>query len=152
VGVSSVQLDSKKGLYVCTTTASPEDIQYSDQVKINDKPVPQLMKVDAKSGKVLWKVRHLGVGCYLAGKYVYSSNVQTRSGPGLAVGLAQALGSGFGGGGSARFRLSRLDPDSGKEIWEYYHDGIPEGLDFSANRILLHYDDRVLVLKFMQLF
>ena len=149
VRISNVQSDGKGSLYVCTTSASPEDIQYTDQIKLQDRQIPVLMKVDARSGKIFWKVDHLGVGCYLSDKFVYASNVQRGgAGPSLAIGLAQALGSG-GGGGSSRFRLSRLDPSSGKELWGYYHEGSPENLDFNKNRILLQYEDKVVVLKFL---
>ncbi len=149
VGISSVKEDGKGGLYVCTTSANPEDIQFTEQVKIQDRAHPVLMKVDAKSGKILWKANYLGVGCYLSDKFVYAINQQSGGGPGLAVGLAQALGGGGGGGGSSRFRLSRLDPDTGKELWGYYREGLPENLDFKKNRILLQYEDRIVVLKFL---
>ena len=56
---------TKGMLYVSTTTGSPEDIQYSEQIKMGDAAAPIILKVDPKSGKTLWKCDKSGSGCFL---------------------------------------------------------------------------------------
>jgi outer membrane protein assembly factor BamB len=146
VGVSSVQPDGKGNLYVCTTTAGPEDIQYSDQIKVGDKTHPALLKVNAKTGNVLWKIEKTGQSCFLIGKFLYSSNHWTNGG-GLPRGLSDALGS--ASSAPANFILSRIDPSNGKEIWYYNRSEAPNEIDFSQNKIMMVYDNRVDILKFM---
>jgi hypothetical protein len=145
VGVTSVQSDGDDCLYVCTTTATAADIQYSSQIKLGNKTEPALLKVDAKSGKLKWMVGKTGTACFMVGKQLYTCN-QWVSGPGLVTGLSEALGG--GGASSGRFILSRINPSNGKEIWYYNQSGEPNAVDFEDGRILLVFDDRVEVLKF----
>ncbi|MEO6036356.1 MAG: B-box zinc finger protein, partial [Verrucomicrobiota bacterium] len=74
VGISRIQFDEKGMLYVSTTTAAPEDIQYSEQIKITDAAKPIVLKVDPKSGKTLWKSEQYAEGCFLTGKYLYMTD------------------------------------------------------------------------------
>jgi outer membrane protein assembly factor BamB len=128
-------------LYINTTSASPESIQYSDQVSL-DKVQPIILRVDPASGKVLWRVERIGDECYLAGKYIYVTRTQTPSG---IVALTSP--------GSARtnFRVYRLNPKNGQQVWEYYREGRPVSLDFHNNEILFQFNDKIEVLKFLSL-
>ena len=147
VGISKVVPDGKGHLYVVTTTGSPEDIEFPDQIKITDPPQPLLMKVDAGTGKILWKVKQVGIDCELSGKFVYTLNEQTGGGPGLAVGLGEALNSPMSG--STHFRIFRINPSSGKTIWEFYNQGAPEQVDFEGNRIVMRFPYEVRVFKYL---
>ncbi|MFN7140185.1 MAG: PQQ-binding-like beta-propeller repeat protein, partial [Limisphaerales bacterium] len=144
VGISKIQSDGNGHLYVNSTTASPEDIQYSEQIKIQDVTKPVLLKIKASNGEVLWRSSNLA-DCRISGKYVYATTQQT-SAPALAGGLAMALGSYVGGEG--KYRVFRIDPDNGKRKWEYFAEGMPEGADFQSTRILLQYEDQVQFLKY----
>ncbi|MBA4148238.1 MAG: B-box zinc finger protein [Verrucomicrobia bacterium] len=149
VGITKIQSDGKGHLYVNSTTASPEDIQYSEQVKIRDVISPVLLKVEAKSGKTLWRSSNL-MDCELSGKYVYAMNLQIGGGIGLAQGLSDALGSySPSSPGAEHFRIFRVDPGTGKRTWQYYHNSTPYEIDFEANRILLRLENEVRILKYM---
>jgi outer membrane protein assembly factor BamB len=144
VGISQVVRDNSGKLYVVTTSASPESIQYSQQVRINDKPYPVLMKVDAASGRVLWKADHLGEQCYLSGKYVYVTEARIS---GLDV-------IGAGGDDSnvpVHHRIYRVDPSNGKFIWQYYQPRAPGRISVQKNRLLLQFGDEIRVLSYLAL-
>ena len=61
----------REHLYVTSTTASPDTIQFSQQVDFSSKSGPVILKVDAATGKVLWRTEGIGDQCFVSGKYVY---------------------------------------------------------------------------------
>jgi outer membrane protein assembly factor BamB len=142
-----VQPDGKGNLYVNTTSASRDDIQYSDQIKITHQDTELLLKVDEKSGTILWTSKYKGT-CAITGKFLYAANVHV-GGLAFTEGLREALNqsSGFGGGGT--LRLYRMDAGSGKEKWEYFQKEAPGEIGFFENRILFNYGDRIEVLKYL---
>ncbi len=134
VGISRVQLDGEGRLYVNTTTASPDVIDFPKQVNIFEKTRPVILKVDAATGKVLWKVDNIADECILSGKYVYAA----RSSSGL-----------YGSG--THFNLYRLDPVKGEELWNYYQERWPRNTGYHGNQFMLQWKDEVQVLKFLTL-
>ncbi len=75
VGISKLLSDARGGLYVDTTSAGPESIQYSQQINIKDKIHPVLVKLDPATGRELWNLRSVGDNCYVSGKFLYSTLV-----------------------------------------------------------------------------
>jgi len=148
VGIKRVQFDDKGMLYVTTTTAAPEDIQYSDQIKIMDAIQPIVLKVDPESGKTLWKTEQFGDNCFLTGKYLYMTDAR-RGG----LDMLGAVEDGFGARSRSgtTFNIYRVDPANGKQLWSFNKQGTPSGIDFSNNRILLHYGDEIEIMKFISL-
>ncbi len=134
VGISRVQLDGEGQLYVNTTTASVEAIDYPKQINIYEKVRPVILKVDPANGKVLWKVENIADECILSGKFVYAA----RSSSGM-------LGTG------SHFNLYRLNPENGKELWNYYQERWPRNTGYQGNRFMLQWKDEVQVLKFLTL-
>src|SRR5208283_4653417 len=88
-GISAIEFDDQGALYVDSTKAGPEDIQYSDTISFEKIP-PVLLKVDAASGKILWKAEGRGDRCVVSGKFLYSESVQ-QGGAGIAAALGNAL-------------------------------------------------------------
>jgi outer membrane protein assembly factor BamB len=146
VGTTKVQQDASGALYVDTTTAAPEDIQYSEQIKFQN-AAPLLMKIDAASGKILWQAASLGQDCYLSGKYLYTSSVN-KGGIAMANGLAEALNAPREEG-PIYFHVYRLDPADGKQMWDFYRQERPMELSFDQTRFLIRFSDRVLVYKYL---
>jgi outer membrane protein assembly factor BamB len=144
VGISQIVRDSSGMLYVSTTSASPESIQYSQQVKLTNKDYPVLMKVDASSGKVLWKADKLGEHCFVSGKYVYVTQAQIS-------GLDVMRAGGDDSDVPIHHRIYRVDPGNGKYIWEYYQAQAPKRMDVQKNRLLLQYANEVRVLSYLTL-
>jgi putative pyrroloquinoline-quinone binding quinoprotein len=142
VGISRVVRDSRGMLYVSTTSASPDSIQYSQQIKLTDRPHPVIMKVDASSGKVLWKADQLGEQCYVSGKYVYVTESRIS-------GLDVIRTGGDDRNIPIHHRIYRLDPSNGKYIWQYYQPQAPQHISVQQNRLLLQYADEVRVLSYL---
>ena len=143
VGVSAVQTDDRGNLYVDTTTAKPDSIRYSQEANLRDRVKRAILKVDAATGKVLWRseVACSYYHCLLSGKFLYSACAwQTedllRDEPGT----------------DDHFNLALLKPSSGDAIWNY-----PAlnkrfvAAEAVQKTILLHLQDRVVVLKFFSL-
>jgi hypothetical protein len=146
VGISKVQFDSHGVLYVNSTSGSPDDIQYSDQIKF-DKAAPVLLKIDPSSGKILWQVSKEGQGAFLSGPYLYTASAQ-QGGIAMANGLAEAL-SAPRPDAPTFFHIYRLDPADGKIQWDFYREEAPAELDFQQNRFLLRFGSDAQVWKFI---
>jgi hypothetical protein len=146
VGVTEVQSDGAGALYVDSSDAAPEDIQYSEQIKA-EKPAPVLLKIEEPSGKILWQAANRGEYCFLSGKYLYASSV-SRGGIAMANGLAEALNAPRPEG-PTYLHIYRLDPVDGHALWDFYRLEGPEELAFQQNRFLIRFSDRVLVYKFL---
>jgi hypothetical protein len=149
VGITCIQPENGM-LYINTSSAAPESIQYTDQISF-DKTDAILLKVDAKTGTTIWKSVNHGQQTFLAGKYVYETSSFVG---GLAMGNALRDAFGMASHGPTYFHIYRLDPKKGDLIWDYADnkDGTPSQIDFQNNKILLNYGKEIRVMKFMQLF
>ena len=149
VGISKVQFDDHGVLYVDSTSGSPEDIQYSDQIKL-DKAAPVLLKIDPASGKILWHVAQEGQGCFLSGPFLYAASAE-QGGIALANGLAEAINAPRPDA-PVYFHLYRIDPADGKILWDFYRTEAPAELSFQQNRFLLRFGSDVQAWKFLTSF
>ncbi|HEX3988614.1 MAG TPA: hypothetical protein VHZ30_04225, partial [Verrucomicrobiae bacterium] len=146
VGITNIIGDGAGALYVGTTTAAPEDIQYSDTLTFQNAH-PLVLKVEAASGKILWEAENVGQQCYLTGKYLYTSSV-TKGGMALTKGLANALNAPEPEA-PTYLHIRRLDPLNGKVLWDFHREEAPDEFSFDQNRFLIRYGDRVQVWKFL---
>jgi outer membrane protein assembly factor BamB len=145
VGTSRVLPDGSGHLYVVTTTASPERIQYSEQIYLGDNAESVLLKVEAQSGKILWKSERAGQDCFISGKYLYTVRAQGGGGIDLLRGLSQAIGAEEETG---HFRIYRINPSNGRRVWEFYCGAPPRQIEFQQNQILVQSHNEIRVLKF----
>jgi hypothetical protein len=146
VGISKIQQDDSGALYVDSTTAAPEDIQYSEQITL-EKAKADLLKIDPASGKILWQALNLGQQVYISGKFLYTSSID-QGGIAMAQGLAEALNAPRPEG-PVYFHIHRLNPLDGKELWDFYREEAPKELSFQQTRFLVRFADRVQVWKFL---
>jgi hypothetical protein len=146
VGISKAQFDDHGHLYVDSTSGSPEDIQYSDQIKF-EQAAPVLLKIDAASGKILWQVAKSGQGCFLSGPYLYTASAQ-QGGIAMANGLAEALNAPRPDA-PVYFHIYRLDPADGNILWDFYREYAPAEFSFDQNRFLVRFNTTVQVWKFL---
>jgi hypothetical protein len=146
VGINKIIDDGAGTLYVDTTTAAPEDIQYSDELTF-EKAHPVLLKIEATTGKILWQAVNLGQECFISGKYLYTSSVN-QGGIALANGLAEALNAPRPDA-PTYLHIRRLDPLDGHSLWDFYREESPQEFSFQQNRFLIRLDDRVQVWKFL---
>jgi outer membrane protein assembly factor BamB len=145
VGISSLKIDPAGKLYVATTTAGPDQIKYSEEISINEKIHPVLMKVDPSSGAIIWQKDRLGQEIFISGKYVYATQSRISG-----MDHFSAMTSG-GGDAPVHSRLYRVDPDNGKDLWEFYRPKPPQSVDPRENRLLLQYGNEILMVKYFSL-
>jgi outer membrane protein assembly factor BamB len=146
VGISKAQFDDHGILYVDSTSGSPDDIQYSDQIKF-DQVAPVLVKIEPSSGKILWQVAQEGQGCFLSGPFLYTASAQ-QGGIAMANGLAEALNAPRPDA-PVYFHIYRLDPADGKILWDFYREQAPAEFSFQQNRFLVRFGPDVQVWKFL---
>jgi hypothetical protein len=139
VGISQVQPDGKGNLYVTSTTASPDSIQFSQQVDLSAKAGPVILKVDGATGKVLWRTEGIGNQCFVSGRYVYIAKAAAN--PQVGPGEDPVL----------YFDLYRLNPSDGHPMWDYSQSRHPVQIEVQENQILLHFRGELQVLKFLSL-
>jgi hypothetical protein len=145
VGISKIALDDAGMLYVLTTSAGPESIRYSQQVTLSERVVPVVLKVDPTSGKILWRVEKIGYDFHVAGPFVYLMKTRVSNVDLLAATLNQQADL------RVHFRLYRIDPATGKTVWEYYRPEEPAAMVAQSRHILLLFGDRLEVLSFLSL-
>jgi outer membrane protein assembly factor BamB len=146
VGISSIARDQSGKLYVSTTTAGPEQIKYSEEVSLTDKIHPAILKVDPATGAILWQKDRLGKDASISGKYLYATQSRVSG-----IDRFSALTSGRDSDVPVHSRVYRLDPSTGKELWEYYRSKPPQKIEPLQNRVLLQYGNEVGMLKFFSL-
>lgn len=139
VGISQVQPDGKGRLYVTSTTASPDSIQFSQQFNLSAKVNPVILKVEATTGRVLWRIEGIGDKCLLSGKFIYAARAAEN--PMITPGEDPVL----------YFDLYRLSPSDGHPMWDYSQSRHPVQIEVQGNQILLHFPGELQVLKFFSL-
>jgi outer membrane protein assembly factor BamB len=146
IGISRVQFDDAGMLYVDSTAASPEDIQYSEQIKFESTPAV-IMKVDPLSGKILWQAQNLGQQSFLSGKYLYTATAQ-QGGNGMVVGLAEAVNAPRPET-EVHYHIYRLDPASGDVMWSFFRKDAPDEEMFQRNWFVLRFGAEVQAWSFL---
>lgn len=146
VGISGIYFDDAGMIYVNTTTASPENIKYSKQIDVSDRINAVVLKLDAKTGRELWKQNLSGNLSYLSGQYIYSvaytgpHDDDDEINPDLAVlGLEK----------KAYLRIRRINPKNGRIMWEHFQQRGPLDVKIDRNTIQLVFKREVQVLKYL---
>ena len=148
VGISSLFFDAPGMLYVNSTTAGPESIKYSRQIDVAAKNSGVILKLDPRSGKTLWTRETSGALTYLSGPFLYtleSFASYDDSDDGSPFPVQSGLET------LPFFRLKRLDPRTGKDLWEHFQQRAPLDVRFDRNTIRLVFRKEVQVLKFFAL-
>jgi hypothetical protein len=142
VGVTGLFFDGQGIMYVNTTTASPESIKYSRQIDVTQKTGPVVFKINPKTGKTLWTAAG-GLVSYVSGKFIYTlesyrADDEEDTSP-YATGLETP----------SHVRIRRLNPKTGREMWEHYQGRAPLDVQFDRNSIQIVFKKEVQVLKFL---
>ena len=146
VGISGIYFDDAGMVYVNTTTASPDNIKYSKQIDVSDRINAVVLKLDAKTGKELWKQMLSGNLSYLSGQYLYSvaytgpRDDDDEINPDLAV---------LGMETKPYLRIRRINPKNGQLMWEHFQPRGPLDVKIDRNTIQLVFKREVQVLKYL---
>ena len=146
VGITGIFFDEHDDIYVNTTSASPETLKYTRQIDITQKNAPIIIKVEGKTGKGLWAVQSGGRVTYVSGKFVYTleqySPFEDDEHPFEAT-------TGFET--PPYVRIKRLNPKTGRQMWEYARQKAPFDVQFDKNTIRIVLKNEVTVLKYFTL-
>ena len=142
VGICKVQLDSGAVLYVTSGNGSAQSLQYSQQVAAPTLPV--LYKIDAASGKILWKQEKYD-DCFVSGGSVYVT-LETRNAADLVNSVFQSSKA-----IATRFKLYKLSARTGAVQWEWFQTRRPLRIDADKKKVSLLFADELQVLKSLAL-
>ncbi|MBU6410650.1 MAG: PQQ-binding-like beta-propeller repeat protein, partial [Verrucomicrobia bacterium] len=129
-------------VYVNTTTANLNNLKYSRQIDVTRKIRSVLLKVDPKTGRIVWTSQPRGAVCYVSGPFIYASY---SFDPGDVTGPEAALM------GRPFLRLVRIDPGNGHVLWEYTEGRAPVDMQFDGPTIRLIFKKQVEVLHYLVL-
>jgi len=143
IGIVGMFFDDLGGMYVNSSTADLESIKFSRQIDVNKKINPAVLKIDCKSGKVLWNVQPGGLVSHVDGKYVVC--FAAHEGAGLDPDSLTTLP----GMNDSVMDIRRLNPKNGHTDWDYVQQRAPLHIRFKGNTIELVFHKEVQVLKFL---
>jgi len=145
IGIVGLFFDDLGSVYVNSTTADLDTLRFSRQIDIDKKITASVLRVDAKTGKVLWTVQPGGFLSHVDGKYVFcfASHQAPDLDPDSLTTLPGMLDSAMA--------IRRLDPKTGKELFYYTETRAPLSVRFKQNVIELVFRKEVKVLKFLTL-
>jgi hypothetical protein len=143
VGVVGLFFDDDGMVYVNTTTGNPDDIKYARQIDMTKQTQAVVLKIDPKDGDILWRAKPGGFISYLSGKFIYT---EQSFDPGdqedvLNESLAGLQKPPF-------FRIKRINPQNGHEMWDYEEGRAPVVIHFDRNFIEVVLKKEVEVLRF----
>jgi outer membrane protein assembly factor BamB len=144
VGTVGLFFDDQGMLYVNSTTASPENIKYSRQIDVSQKIDTAFLKVDPKTGKILWRINPGGFISYFSGKYIfaYYSYDPGEEEDGIYALTGITPNPPF-------LKIRRFSPSDGRVLWDYQQHRAPLDVQFHGNVINLVFKKEVQVLKFV---
>lgn len=142
VGISGLWFDEKGAIYVNTTTAGPDSIRYSKQIDLNSQTLTQIIKVDPKTGKTLWSREGAKHITYMWKNMIYTTDRFVGDDP---DGEGTISGVAF----PPFVRIRRIDPGSGRIVWEHVQKRCPIAMHFHENTIQLLFRKELQHLKML---
>jgi hypothetical protein len=145
IGIVGLFFDGQGSVYVNSTTAGLDTIRFARQIDIDKKVTASVLRVDGKTGKVLWAVQPGGFVSHVEGKYVFcfaSHQADDNQDPDslTTVRVDKSV-----------MDIRRLNPKNGKQLWDYADSRSPLSVRFKGNVIELVFRKEVQVLKFLTL-
>jgi hypothetical protein len=144
VGIVGLRFDDKGMLYMNTTTANPENVKFSRQIDVTQKINDVIVKVDPKTGKMLWTANEGGYIAYLSGKFIYIASWNDADGE-----EENPVQIGLGISNPSYVRIKRVNPSNGNIMWDYYQKRAPLDVKFHDNMIQIVYKKELQVLSYL---
>lgn len=142
VGIVGLFFDDNDNVYVNTTSGSPDDIKYSRQIDVGKQTEAVVLKVDAKTGKVLWSAKPGGYITYLSGDYIYTYQANDTGD------TDETLSDAVPSANASYLRLIRINPSNGHTMWDHEEGRAPIDINFDRNNIAIVFKKEVEVLHF----
>lgn len=147
VGTVGMFFDDEGMIYLNTTTASHESLDYPRQIDITETKGQIALKVEPRTGKQLWTRCAGGWISCISGKYIYS--IEMYQADGKDTGSLGTVTTGLEI--PSHVRIRRINPRNGSAVWEHYQSRCPLDAHFDNNRIHLLFRKELQVLKFVSL-
>ena len=145
IGIMGLFFDDEGMIYLNTTTASPESLKYSNQIDISRKDSYLVMKLEPKTGKVLWTADVGGLVSYVSGKFIYCvRSYHADDDEDSATYTMDSIS-----GRESVLSIKRLNPKNGRVMWEHVQKRAPLDVEFDQNTIRLVFKNEVQVLRFL---
>jgi hypothetical protein len=142
VGLAGLFFDGAGMLYANSSSANPENIKYSRQIDVTQKIKPVVMKIEEKTGRMIWTAEPGGVISYLSGPFIYTlasfRPLENEEGKPKDEDSAPPF-----------MRIRRINPRDGEVMWEHFQQRAPLDARFDRNTIELVFKKEVQVLKFL---
>jgi hypothetical protein len=147
VGIEGLFFDAGGNIYVNSTTAGPDRIKFSRQIDITERVNAVVLKIDSKSGKILWTAEPGGRISHVAGKNIFCINwYQPEENEEDNLYMPD---TGFET--PPYMRIKRINPRNGRIMWEHFQQRAPLDVQFEGNTIRLVFKKEVQVLRFRSL-
>ena len=129
IGIMGLFFDEAGMIYLNTTTASPESLKYSNQIDISRKDSYLVMKLEPKTGKVLWTADVGGLVSYVSGKFIYCvRSYHADDDEESATYTMDSIS-----GRESVLSIKRLNPKNGRVMWEHVQKRAPIDVEFDQN-------------------
>ena len=129
-GIHKLQLDGRGALYVSTGSGGFDP----------NGALPLTMKVDAKSGKILWKVEKYQ-DCIVSGGEVYATR-ETRNSEDMVNAVfdkSKAI--------ECRWKIYKLSAGKGEVQWEWFQMRRPHGIEADGRKVALLFADELQIIR-----
>jgi hypothetical protein len=146
VTVAGLHFDDQGSVYVNSTTAGLDTIKYSRQIDLSKGVNDVVLKIDCRTGKILWSAQPGGPVIYVSGKFLYT---ERQYQPYVDDEEEDSGMASLGYNDQPFMRLRRLNPRSGTVMWEHFQQRAPLDMEFDKNTIRLVFKKEVQVLKFL---
>lgn len=147
VGTLGLYFDEDGQLYVNSTTASPEGIKLSNQIDIDNRVFPRVLKLDPRTGRTLWKAEREGYICNISGKFIYTVEAHVGEEPlgGDRMDVRTGLEI------PPHIRIKRLHASHGRVVWEHYEKQAPIDVRFEKTSFYVLFKKEAQMLRFFSL-
>ena len=146
VGVAGLLFDGQGNVYVNSSTAGLDSIRYPRQIDITRRDSAVVLKIQGRTGKVLWTAEPGGMVNYVSGKFLYTvrSFQPEEEDPEDPYAPEPPNTPPY-------LRIKRINPKNGTVMWEHFQQRAPVDIQFDKNTIRLVFKKEVQVLKFLAL-
>lgn len=135
IGIHKVQLDGRGTIYIVSANGNADTLH-----GVGTTTVPLIIKADAKTGKIAWKLEKYE-DCFVSGGDLYASR-ETRNGEDLVNQVFDRSKA-----PQTRFKLYKLSTRTGEPEWEWFQTRRPLSIESEGKKVSLLFPDELQVIK-----
>ena len=140
IGIRKVQFDSGS-IYITSANGNPDSLKFGGA---GNDSIPLILRVDAKSGKILWKLEKYQ-NCFVSDGNLYVTR-ETRNSEDMVNQVFDPSKA-----PDCRFKLYKLSARSGEAQWEWFQTRRPMHIEAHKKQVSLLFSGELQVIKSMAL-